>query len=37
LIEAEYHSLKGIKIRVKRLPKSGRMYEYEVEIVGTGE
>jgi len=33
LIEAEYSSLKGLKIRVKRLPKSGRRYEYEVSII----
>jgi len=33
LIEAEYHSLRGIEIRVKRLPKSGKMYEYEVSVV----
>jgi len=35
LIEAEHSSLKDLKIRVKRLPKSGRMYEYEVETIGT--
>jgi len=33
LIEAEHSSLRGLKIRVKRLPKSGRMYEYEVSVV----
>jgi len=37
LIEAEHSSLRGLKISIKRLPKSGRMYEYEVSVVGTEE
>jgi len=37
LIEAEHPSLKGLRVRVRRLPKSGRRYEYEVEVVGTEE
>jgi len=33
LMEVEHSSLKGLKIRVKRLPRSGRRYEYEVSVV----
>jgi len=37
LIEAEHSSLRGLKISIKRLPKSGKMYEYEVSVVEPGE